>query len=283
MNTPCDSRSIKLQDAAIVTSKSDTDEARTSPSRVMSAGNLLTERFERQCSTGCSSIKDERSGGAGFRVFQQEASTGSTADITFSSTTLYTKKDLISKALVVVDQQESTPCGYFRGNHVVDEEDEHSVQSIERILCPRAASFTAANKRRGGRWDTNLMEGSMPGLVSFCHGSFASEGLMNGSSFLADDDSVSSLECSLLNSQHSKLTQNQDPAVGEKNSNQSSRFGARQENSRDSKHLNNVLEPQARIETNSHHQEVRWGEGSINCSSDTLPTISRRRAGQGWD
>ena len=175
-----------------------------------------------------------------------------------------------------------------------NDECDESVHSIERIMCPRAASFGQTNKKRGGRWDTNLMEDSMPGLVSFSHGSFASE--FNASSVDDDDhDSVSSLECSLIHSGHSRQ---QAPNNNTTNSNTSNTkttktntatlgraaaaavdkppgYYSRRERSQDL----NVLQPLARMEPDckQQHQEVRWGGGSLHRSSDTLPSLVRRQ------
>ena len=168
----------------------------------------------------------------------------------------------------------------------------------------------------------------MPGLVSFCHGSFASiaseQGAAaaaaaagwNGSSFVStSDDSVSSLECSLINSQHSKRQheqeerQEQPQAVGvviltESESKHGSSAEEPQPHQGEPQNLtstravemrppsssnkanistttNNVLQPLARVASanaGNKHQQVRWSGGELHCSSDTMPTFTRRQS-----
>jgi hypothetical protein len=168
-------------------------------------------------------------------------------------------------------------------NGIEEYDDDVSVQSIQRIMCPRAASFGSANKRMGGRWDTNLMEDSMPGLVSFCHGSFASlgGGTMNGSRtslFGAgeDDNSVSSLECSVRNSQQPR-TQQHGELILDRSSNHNP-SAPHQQGRRPLGDNNNVLQPLARVAPDGKHQEVRWGGGEVHRSSEALPTVSRRQS-----
>lgn len=258
MLTSCESGSVGRQEDRLDT------EIRSSPSCVISADKALTQHFQKRCTLGSSARGEGKGGDVLCGVLKRDNSLGSTADITFSTTTMSAKKDLISSVLDVVDRVEGTSGDYRdRQDDDEEEEDDESVRSIERILCPRAASFGSTNKRRGGRWDTNLMEDSMPGLVSFCHGSFASESNFNASLVEDNDNSVSSLECSLLNSQHSKHPSNHT----------SSSYGI------PSQPQNNVLEPQARVESSGNHQEFRWGKGPLHQSSDTLPMFSRRQGG----
>lgn len=191
-----------------------------------------------------------------------------------SSSITSKKEDVISHTVTLTSHEDET------SSDDKDECDDESVHSIERMMCPRAASFGQANKKRGGRWDTNLMEDSMPGLVSFCHGSFASE--FNASSVVGDNDSVSSLECSLIHSGHSRQ---QAPNNNNTNSNtatlgrgvatvEEAPGNSRRERGQD----RNVLQPLARMEPDCkhQHQEVRWGGGSLHRSSDALPSLIRR-------
>lgn len=193
---------------------------------------------------------------------------------------IHTSKDIViprSNVLVVASHDEDHNHHPVSVNHCmtdeVDDDDDESVHSIERIMCPRAASFGQANKKRGGRWDTNLMEDSMPGLVSFSHGSFATE--CNGSAVLfCDDDSVSSLECSLMNSGHSRRQPN---AVGEETGRSTTTLQG--EKVLPQADRCKVLEPLAHSTESDgkHHQEVRWSGGALHRSSDTLPSVARRR------
>jgi hypothetical protein len=186
-----------------------------------------------------------------------------------SSSSLASKKlDVISHAVTLTSHDDES-------NSDNKDECDESVHSIERMMCPRAASFGQANKKRGGRWDTNLMEDSMPGLVSFCHGSFASE--FNASSVVGDNDSVSSLECSLIHSGHSR-----QQAPNSQNNNTATMRGSTVEDSpaysRSPRVLDrNILQPLARMEPDckQQHQEVRWG-GSSHRSSDAPPSLVRR-------
>jgi hypothetical protein len=207
----------------------------------------------------------------------------STTDTTITASSQ--KKDLISSAS---EDGCSPPRFPATGDDYNDEDEEESVQSIQRIMCPRAASFGSVKKRMGGRWDTNLMEDSMPGLVSFSHGSYSSlGGHMNGSSFSTEDDDfdVSSLECSFrTNSQHSKNKQQQQHAGGVlmiggilRNQDSSVVQGGRGPPPPLAANKN-VLQPLVRVATpDGKHQEVRWSEGGeLHCSSDSMPTLSRR-------
>lgn len=198
-------------------------------------------------------------------------SSASRKDLLFSSSSssLASKKDAISHTVTLTSHEDET-------NSDDKDECDESVHSIERMMCPRAASFGQANKKRGGRWDTNLMEDSMPGLVSFCHGSFASE--FNASSVVGDNDSVSSLECSLIHSGHSR----QQAPTNNNNYNTAPLEGV-EETPRGYSRLErgldrNVLQPLARMEPDckEQHQEIRWGGGSLHRSSDALPSLVRR-------
>lgn len=226
--------------------------------------------------TPCAATKIQREADTISKKRPLSVHTAATMDITaISPTSMTSKQDLVASVLATVRQDEDEKVRHHsphRSFSAIDDDDNdgnESVGSIGRILI---MSPGGVYKKMGGRWDSNLLEDSMPGLVSFCHGSFASEGL---ASVVADDDSVSSLECSIMNSQHSNKNQLQNSSHHDSTLETSSEHSKKAKRDTTSSACDNVLQPLARIQPDDKHQEVRWG-GSVHRSSDSLPVLSHR-------
>jgi hypothetical protein len=132
-----------------------------------------------------------------------------------------------------------------------DEDDESSVSYSDylELMSPKsprrpAGATTTAKDKKGH----SCYESSMPGLLSFNHGSFAGDG---SGLYLDLTDSVSSLDCSVKN----ELTRKRGSFPDLTDS------------------AANILQPRV-LRDSSHREELRWE--SSNHSNDSMPSYVKR-------
>jgi hypothetical protein len=110
---------------------------------------------------------------------------------------------------------------------------------------PVDATTTAKDKKAH-----SCYESSMPGLLSFCHGSFAGEG---SGLYLDLTDSVSSLDCSVLKNDLARK-RGSFPDLTDSAA--------------------NILQPRVLRDSSHDREELRWG--SSNHSNDSMPSYKKR-------
>jgi hypothetical protein len=134
-----------------------------------------------------------------------------------------------------------------------DDEDDESSGSYSVSLAamspqaPRSqveATTTAKDKKAH-----SCYESSMPALLSSSHGSFAGDA---SGLYLDLNDSVSSLDCSVMNERTRK--RGSFPDLSDSNA--------------------NILQPVRVLRDSSHREELRWG--SSNHSNDSMPSYRKR-------